>query len=268
MNKLEATASFFMKKMPILPDVVVFLGTGLGGIAEAMQVVWEADYRECLHFPVSTAPDHTGKLLIGRIGKRSVAVFQGRFHYYEGYSMRELTFPLRVFGMLGARYYIGCSASGGLNPAFTPGDLMFVKDHINLMPDNPLRGANLPSKLRFPDMSQAYSPEMLNLLRMSASEKCVSVQEGVFVAVPGPSLETPAETRYLRLIGGDAVAMSLVPEVIVAAHEGMQVAGIAVIANVNNPDNFTAIAIEDVILTARKAEDKLGKVLFAFLEKL
>lgn len=267
-RKMEASASFFVRKLKHLPDVVLFLGTGLGSIAQAMEVEWEADYRDCLHFPVSTAPSHAGRLSIGQIGRHCIAVFQGRFHYYEGYSAKELTFPLRVMAYLGACYYIGCSASGGLNPAFSPGDLMLIKDHINLIQDNPLRGHNLPDKLRFPDMSKAYTPELFNMAKQISLQEHIGIKEGVFVAVPGPSLETPAETKFLRLIGADAVAMSLVPEVIVAVHEGMKVLGISVIANVNNPDDFKPITIEDVIEGSKHAEERLSRLLVRILEEL
>ncbi|MBW2351367.1 MAG: purine-nucleoside phosphorylase [Deltaproteobacteria bacterium] len=242
---VEETVSFFQKDLPWTPDVCLMLGTGLGGVARAMDVVRTAFYDNIPNFPVSTSPDHAGKLLVGKIGNAKVALFQGRFHFYEGYSTRELTFPIRVMAGLGAKVLIGCNAAGGLNLDFSSGDLMLVTDHINLIPDNPLRGPNIDKwGPRFPDLSKAYS--------ISLRKKIV---------------QTAAETGFLRMIGADAVAMSLVPEVIVAVHAGMEVLGISVVANVNDPDNFQPVLIEDVIAQANKAEHRLERLLVAFLKE-
>lgn len=257
---------FLSRYVPYTPEFCVVLGTGLGGVAQALNVEFEWSYDEILHFPRSTSPSHTGKLLIGSIDDVPVAVFQGRFHYYEGYSAQELTLPVRVMGLMGVKRYIGCNAAGGLNLNFASGDLMLIRDHINFISDNPLRGPNVNDwGPRFPDMSQAYSPRFAQLLKKSAKELGIPLREGVFVAVSGPSLETPAETRFLRMIGGDAVAMSLVPEVIAAVHMGMEVAGISVIANVNDPDNFQPISIEDVIKNAQRANEALTRLLIHFI---
>lgn len=257
---------FLSNRVPYTPEFCIVLGTGLGGVAQAMSVEFEWSYDEILHFPRSTSPSHAGKLLIGYINGVSVAVFQGRFHYYEGYSAQELTLPVRIMGLMGVKRYIGCNAAGGLNLNFSSGDLMLIRDHINFIPDNPLRGPNVNAwGSRFPDMSQAYSSKFTQLIKKSAEELGIPLREGVFVAVPGPSLETPAETRFLRMIGGDAVAMSLVPEVIVAVHMGMEVAGISVIANVNDPDNFQPISIDDVIENAQRANDALTRLLVHFI---
>jgi len=265
---VDETVNFFRRDLPWVPDICLMLGTGLGGIARAMDVAWTGLYENIPNFPVSTSPDHAGRLLAGRIGKAKVVLFQGRFHFYEGYSAKELTFPVRVMAGLGTKLLIGCNAAGGLDPDFSSGDLMLITDHINLIPDNPLRGPNKGKwGPRFPDLSRAYSSDLRKKVVQTAQELGMPLREGVFVAVPGPSLETPAETRFLRLIGADAVAMSLVPEVIVAVHSGMEVLGISVIANVNDPGNFQPILIEEVIARAHNAEHRLERLLVAFLKE-
>lgn len=266
--RVAEAVSFLRDRLPRAPDVCIMLGTGLGGVAAALRDPWSAAYGEIPHFPASTSPSHAGRLLVGSIGPVEVAVFQGRFHYYEGYGTRDLALPVRVMSLLGARVLVGCNAAGGLNPGFCPGDLMLISDHINLIPDNPLRGPNVEEwGLRFPDLSQAYSQRLRTAIRRTADQLGIGLREGVYVAVPGPSLETPAETRFLRLIGADAVAMSLVPETIVAVHAGMEVLGMSVIANVNDPDAFQPIRIEDVIANARKAEAVLSRLIVRFLEE-
>jgi len=265
-NKVEEALKFLEKRLPFRPTVTIMLGTGLGGLAEAMEVDLSMPYGDIPNFPVSTAPEHAGNLLVGRIGGTRCALFQGRFHYYEGYSTRKLTLPVRVMSLAGSKVLVACNASGGLNLNFEAGDLMLIRDHINLIPDNPLRGENVDDwGPRFPDLSHAYSQELRQLARSVGGSFGILLREGVFVCVPGPSLETPAETRYLRLIGADAVAMSLVPEVIVARHAGMDILGISVIANVNDPDNFRPILIEDVVAQARKTEKNLERLLQGLL---
>ncbi len=268
-QKVIEAREFLKKRIPFEPTVTLMLGTGLGGLVEKMDVGLELDYKDIPNFPVSTAPDHKGRLSVGRIGGTRCALFQGRFHYYEGYSTKELTLPVRVMSLLGSKILIACNAAGGLNLNFESGDLMLIKDHINLIPESPLRGENWEEwGPRFPDMSRAYSKRLRELSRSVAASLGILLREGVFVAVPGPQLETPAETRYLRHIGADAVAMSLVPEVIVAVHAGMKVLGISVIANVNDPDNFEPIYIEDVIEEAQRAEVRLSRVLEGLLTEL
>lgn len=265
-NMIIESMEFLSRYVSYVPEFCVVLGTGLGGVVQALHVDFELNYDEIPHFPRSTSPSHMGKLLMGSINGVPVAVFQGRFHYYEGYSARELTLPIRVMGVMGVKRYVGCNAAGGLNLSFAAGDLMLIRDHINLIPDNPLRGPNVNAwGERFPDMSRVYSAKFARMLKKCAEELGIPLREGVFIAVPGPSLETPAETRFLRMIGGDAVAMSLVPEVIVAAHMGMEVAGISVIANVNDPDNFQPISIEDVIENAQRANSDLTRLLVNFI---
>ncbi|NDY43106.1 purine-nucleoside phosphorylase [Dissulfurirhabdus thermomarina] len=263
---VTASVDFFRKALPERPDVCLMLGTGLDGAAASAEVLWEARYDEIPAFPAPTAPEHPGRVRLCRLGGTVAAIFQGRYHYYEGHAAREAALPVRVMGLVGARTFIGCNAAGGLDTAFRPGDLMVLRDHINLIPDNPLRGPNRDDwGPRFPDMSRAYDAALRARTLAAASELGIPAREGVFVAVPGPSLETPAETRFLRLAGADAVAMSLVPEVIVAVHAGMRVLGISVIANVNDPDDFTPIRLEDVVEGARSAQDRLGRLLSAVL---
>lgn len=267
-KKIEETRSFFEERLSNPPEAVVMLGTGLGGVSKALMGSTSFPYEEIPNFPVSTSPDHRGILHIGEIHGHTVALFEGRFHYYEGYSTKELTLPLRVMALLGTKVLIASNAAGGLDLSFSPGDLMLIKDHINLIPDNPLRGPNVDSwGERFPDMSKAYSKRLMDLAKKVGKDLGISLREGVFVAVPGPSLETPSETRFLRIIGADAVAMSLVPEVIVAVHAGMEVLGISVIANVNNPDAFEPIRIEDVIKGARRAEEALTKLVLEIFKR-
>ncbi len=266
-RKFDNTVNFLKERLPEVPDTCIMLGTGLGGVADAMDVLWQAPYGQIPGFPVSTAPDHAGRLLVGNIGGHVAALFQGRFHFYEGYATRELAFPVQVMAGLGVKTLIGCNAAGGLNLEFSSGDIMLIEDHLSFIPENPLRGPN-PDWLgeRFPDMSRAWTKSLREIMERVAKAEGIKIQRGVFVAVPGPSLETPAETRFLRMSGADAVAMSLVPEVIAAVHAGMDVLGLSIIANVNNPDNFEPILIEDVIEQAGKAEKRLEKLIVAFLE--
>lgn len=265
--RLKKSVEFLRQRLPLLPDICIMLGTGLGGVADAMDVMWESPYGQIPDFPVSTAPDHAGRLLAGTIGTHSTLLFQGRFHFYEGYSTKELAFPVQVMAGLGVRTLIGCNAAGGLNLSFSSGDIMLIEDHINFIPENPLRGPNMDSVgERFPDMSRAWTRDLIIKMEETAARQGIEIRKGVFVAVPGPSLETPAETRFLRMAGADAVAMSMVPEVIAAVHAGMDVLGISIIANVNDPDDFEPIFIEDVIEQAGRAEKRLERLLVSFLK--
>ncbi len=268
-SKVLTAAEFIRSKVDFVPRAGIILGTGLGALAKRLEQRSVFPYEEIPGFLRSTSPSHEGCLNTGYLSGKPVFIFQGRFHYYEGYSAKEVAFPVRVLKECGAQVLITSNASGGLNLSFSPGDLMLIKDHINLIPDNPLRGKNNPEwGERFPDMSKAYTKELRDLAHKKAEELGIDLKEGVFVAVPGPSLETPAETRFLRMIGADAVAMSLVPEVIAAVHAGIDVLGISVIANVNDPDNFNPILIEDVIDKASRAEERLALLIRAILEDL
>lgn len=268
-KKIEESFEYLQKLFPFSPEIILTLGTGLSSIAEEVETEVILPYGEIPNFPVSTVETHKGQLVLGYLEGKRIAILQGRFHFYEGYSCKELTFPLRVLTLFKPKIYIVSNSAGGLNLSFNPGDLMIIKDHINLIPDNPLRGLNREDwGPRFPDMSSAYSIRLINLFKEVCQELDEKVREGVYVAVPGPSLETPAETRFLRLIGADAVGMSTVPEVIVAVHAGLEVLGISVISNVNDPDNFKPILFSEVVEQSKKAEKKLAKLLKAFLAKL
>ena len=268
-KKVEESFEFLSKRISENPEVIITLGTGLSGLGRAVEVKEEFPYNKIPNFPVSTVETHEGKLLFGRLEGKRVAVLQGRFHFYEGYSAKELTFPLRVLTLFKPKLYIVSNAAGGLNLEFKAGDIMLIRDHINLIPDNPLRGPNNDAwGVRFPDMSNAYPEDVRNLFKSVAEELGEKVVEGVYVAVPGPSLETPAETRFLRIIGADAVGMSTVPEVIVAVHAGLKVLGLSVISNVNNPDDFKPILFSEVVAQSKKAEKRLEKLVRAFLKKL
>ncbi len=268
-QKVKESFEFLKERAPYAPEIIITLGTGLSGLAEACEKDLVIPYEKIPHFPRSTVETHTGELIFGKLAGKRVALFRGRFHYYEGYSARTLTFPLRVLTLFRPKIYLVSNAAGGLNLSFKAGDLMLIKDHINLIPDNPLRGINFEEwGPRFPDMSRAYDSELRNLFKKVANSLGEEIKEGVYVAVPGPSLETPAETRFLRMIGADAVGMSTVPEVIVAVHAGLKVIGISVIANVNDPDNFQPILFEEVVRASQAAEKRLTRLIMEFLRAL
>ncbi|OLN27745.1 purine-nucleoside phosphorylase [Desulfosporosinus metallidurans] len=230
--KLAEARRYIMERVPSLPELGIILGSGLGSFADLVEEKIVISYKDIPHFPISTVEGHAGQLVFGKVSGRKVMVMQGRFHYYEGYSMQEVTFPIRVMQVLGATGLIVTNAAGGINSGFHPGDLILIKDHLNLMGDNPLRGANLLSLgPRFPDLSEGYDLEWRQKALTIARELGINPQEGVYAAMSGPNYETPAEIRYLRTIGADMVGMSTVPEVIVANHGGMQVLGISCVTN-------------------------------------
>ena len=242
----------------LLPEAGIILGTGLGALADRIEVETAIPYDEIPHFPLSTVESHTGRLLLGRLGGRPVVAMQGRFHRYEGYSLQQVTFPVRVLRALGAGTLIVSNAAGGMNPFWNPGDLVLIADHINLLGDNPLIGPNDDSLgPRFPDMSQVYDRDLQALAREVAMERRIPLRSGVYVAVAGPNLETRAEYRMLRTMGADVVGMSTVPEVIVAIHSGMRVMGISIITDACLPDALEVADIATIIATARRAEPGL-----------
>ena len=269
-QRVEEAVAFLRERISEPPEVVVQLGTGLGGLAGAMQAVTSFAYTEIPHFPQSTVQSHDGRLVFGTLAGRRTAILQGRFHCYEGYAAREVALPIRVLALLGARTAIITNASGGLNPLFRPGTIMVLADHINLLPDNPLRGPNVDAwGERFPDLSTPYDPDLRRLaLDLAGRHGLPEVCSGTYVCVPGPSLETPAETRYLRMIGADAVGMSSVPEILVALHAGLRVLGLSVVANVNDPDHFQPIRLGEIIAAARRAEPRLQQLLINTLAEL
>ena len=252
-----------------VPAVGIILGTGLGGLAEEIAVAAAVPYESIPGFPLSTVESHAGRLLLGELGGKPVVAMQGRFHRYEGYSLAQVTFPVRVLHALGASTLIVSNACGGMQPLWAPGDLVLLADHINLLGDNPLVGPN-DERLgpRFPDLSAAYDLELRVLAREVALELGITLREGTYVAVAGPNLETRAEYRMLRAIGADVVGMSTVPEVIVANHEGMRVLGISIITDQCLPDALEPADITRIIDTARRAEPSLTRLIQRVVERM
>ena len=266
-NKVDETVSFLKEKIKVAPSVAIILGTGLGGLVDSIEVDTLLPYEHIPHYPRSTVPGHQGNLIFGELSGKDVAVLQGRFHYYEGYSTRELTFPLRTLSLLGAKTLVITNASGGLDTSFIPGTIMVIRDHLNFIGENPLRGENVDAwGPRFPDLSEPYDRNLIDATLQCAEILNMSnVTTGVYVAIPGPSLETPAETRFLRLAGADAVGMSSAPEVIVAKHAGMRVLGLSAVANVNDPDNFAPILLDDILRAAQEIEPDMQALIKKFL---
>lgn len=251
------------------PEYMLILGTGLGQLADEMDIETEIPYNEIPHFPVSTVESHAGKLLFGSLGGKDVVAMQGRFHFYEGYTMQQIVFPIRVLKANGANTLFVSNASGGMNPNFKRGDIMLINDHINLLGDNPLIGPNDDELgLRFPDMSEPYTERLIDIAHTVALEENIFMHQGVYAAMSGPMLETKSEYRFLRLIGADVIGMSTIPEVIAAVHMGMEVLGISVITDECFPDSLQPVVMEDILEAAGMAEPKMTKVMIGVLEKL
>lgn len=267
-EKIQDTARFLKERMTTNPDTAIVLGTGLARLASEIEVDMEISYADIPNFPLSTVEGHSGKLLFGRLGNKAVMAMQGRFHYYEGYSMQEVTFPIRVMYELGIKNLFVSNASGGMNPAFQVGDLMIITDHINMMPEHPLRGRNVPPGPRFPSMDSAYNKEFIAYAKEIAAEKNIPVQQGVYLATQGPTFETPAEYRAFRILGGDAVGMSTVPEVIVAVHCGMKVFGMSVITDIGYGDVIGEVSHEEVQKAADAVQPKMAEIFKSLLEKI
>jgi purine-nucleoside phosphorylase len=268
-QSIQDAASFLRRAIGSQPEVAIILGTGLGGITDHISVTDRIPYSQLPHFPESTVQGHKGDLVFGTVAGRSVVVMQGRFHYYEGHTLQEATLPVRIMRQLGARFLFVNSAAGGLNPNFKPGDVMIVTDHINLLGDNPLRGVT-DERLgdRFPDMSRPYDDELLQKAQQAAQELKEPVKLGVYAAVAGPSLETRAETRMLRMLGADAVGMSTIPEVIVGCQVGFRTLALAAITNVNLPDTMEPVSIDKVIATATATLPRMAAILAGTLQRL
>jgi purine-nucleoside phosphorylase len=266
---VEEAAAAVRERFDTVPDVAVILGTGLGRLGAEIETAVAIDYADIPHFPLSTVESHAGRLLCGQLAGKSVIAMQGRFHRYEGYSLQQVTFPVRVLRSLGARVLVVSNACGGMNPFWRAGDLMLIADHINLLGDNPLAGPN-DDRLgpRFPDMSDAYDAQLRMLAREVALARGIELREGVYVAVSGPNLETRAEYRFLRGIGADVVGMSTVPEVIVAVHAGMRVLGVSIITDMCLPDALEPATVEKIIAVANGAEPKLTRLVSGVLERL
>lgn len=269
LERVERAADVVRTRFPRTPDVAVILGTGLGGLADRIAVDATIEYGDIPGFPLSTVESHAGRLLCGTLSGRTVVAMQGRFHRYEGYSLSQVTFPVRVLRALGAGTLVVANACGGMHPLWAPGDLMLIADHINLLGDNPLIGPN-DDRLgpRFPDMSEPYDERLRAVARDVARDLRITLREGVYVAVPGPNLETRAEYRYLRGIGADVVGMSTVPEVIVAVHGGMRVLGLSIITDECLPDALEPATVEKIIAVAGRAEPNLTALVCGVLERL
>jgi purine-nucleoside phosphorylase len=269
LEKINETIAVIRKKTNDDYPVGIILGTGLGGLVKEIDIEKEIDYAELPYFPLSTVESHHGRLILGKINGKKVIAMQGRFHFYEGYSMQQITYPVRVMKFLGVKTLLVSNACGGMNPDYRKGDLMLMNDHINLLGDNPLIGKN-EDELgpRFPDMSEPYSLELIELAVKVASENQIKVHKGVYVAVPGPNLETRAEYRFLREIGADVVGMSTVPENIVANHMGIKVLGISIITDECFPDSLQPVNVDEIIAAAMKAEPKMTLIMKEVIKRL
>jgi purine-nucleoside phosphorylase len=273
-EQFAAAADFIRARCPDEPEVGLILGSGLGPLVEEVEEPTAIPYADIPHFPTSGVAGHAGRLVIGKLAGRTVAVMQGRVHYYEGYSMQQVTFPVRVMQLLGVRTLIVTNAAGGLNPRFSAGDLMLITDHLSLLAmagPNPLRGPNIDEfGPRFPDMSQAYDPDLRQAALRAAAELDIPLQQGVYVCLAGPSFETPADLKFLRAVGADAVGMSTVPEVIVARHGGMRVLGVSGISNVaaDLPGAAEELSHEDVLRLGQAMAPKLMALIKGVLRSL
>lgn len=264
---LKEAADFIRTRTDTKPKIGIILGTGLGSLVDGIELEAEVGYEDIPHFPVSTVESHAGKLLFGTLKGKDVVCMQGRFHYYEGYSFKQIVFPVRVMGQLGIETLVVSNASGGMNPNFACGDIMLIKDHINFFPGNPLIGPN-DNKLgpRFPDMYEVYNHDYLQLAKDVALKQNLRLQEGIYIGVTGPTLETAAEYRFFRRTGADAVGMSTIPEVIAAHHQGNKILAFSIITDMGLPDNMHPISIEEVIAIAGQAEPKLRDLIAGCVE--
>lgn len=260
-TKIQETATWLKAKMPSSPTTAIILGTGLGKLANEITDAYRIPYTEIPNFPVSTVEGHSGNLIFGKLGNKDVLAMEGRFHYYEGYSMKEVTFPIRVMYELGIKTLFVSNAAGGTNPDFEIGDLMIINDHINAMPENPLRGKNFPTGPRFPDMSEAYDKSLIEQAITIAKEKNIKVQHGVYLATQGPTFETPAEYKMFRIWGADAVGMSTVPEVIVANHCGIKCFGISIITDLGVEGKIVEVSHEEVQKAANAVQPLMAEIM-------
>ncbi|MGB1033082.1 MAG: purine-nucleoside phosphorylase [Flavobacteriales bacterium] len=269
MEQIQQTVDFLKQRGIDQAEVGIVLGTGLGNLVTKIKVEKEFSYNLIPNFPIATVEHHFGKLIYGTLGGKKVLALQGRYHYYEGYEMHKIVFPVRVMKFLGVKSVLMSNAAGALNSDFKKGSLMLIDDHINLQPENPLRGRNIDELgARFPDMSAPYNPGLNQLLSESAKELDIEMNMGVYASVQGPNLETRAEYRYLRRIGADAVGMSTVPEVIACNHMGLPCAAISVLTDDCDPDNLQPVNIDEIIAVAKKTELSLTKLICAVLEKM
>ena len=268
LENIKEAVNFIQKSSGFNPETGIILGTGLGGLVEEIDIKHVLNYTDIPHFPISTVEGHSGKLILGNLGNKKVVAMQGRFHYYEGYTMHEVTLPVRVMKLLGIKHLIVSNASGGVNPNYNIGDLMILEYHICLSP-NPLIGKNIDELgTRFPDMSDAYCSKLILLAEEIASENNINVQKGVYVALTGPTLETPAEYQYCRIIGGDTVGMSTAPEVIVARHMGIPCFAISVITDLGVPGKIEKVTHEEIQKVSERVEPKLTLIITELIKKI
>jgi len=260
-EKIKATAEWLRKRMPSQPTTAIVLGTGLGRLAEEIDVMLAIEYKDIPNFPVSTVEGHSGRLIFGKLGEKDILAMQGRFHYYEGYSMKEVTFPVRVMYELGINTLFVSNAAGGMNPDFEIGDLMIIRDHINFFPEHPLHGPNFPTGPRFPDMHEVYDKELIRMADKIAAEKGIKVQHGVYVGTQGPTFETPSEYKMYHILGGDAVGMSTVPEVIVAHHCGIRVFGVSIITDLGVEGRIVEVSHEEVQKAANAVQPLMADIM-------
>jgi len=269
LEKIRVTAKFLTDRLGANPEIGIILGSGLGGLVNEMEIIDSIPYEEIPNFPVSTVDGHAGRLIYGRLADKEVIAMQGRFHYYEGYPMKEVTFPVRVMKFAGIKYLFVSNASGGLNPNWQVGDIVLINDHINLFPEHPLNGKNYKEfGKRFPDMSRVYDERLRNKAKLIALEHNIPVREGIYTGVQGPTYETPAEYRMYRILGGDIIGMSTVPEVIVARQMGIRVFGISIITDSGVPGQIVEISHEEVQEVAMKAEPKMTLILKKLIENI
>ena len=261
LERIQETAAFLKGKMHTHPETAIILGSGLGKLVDEITDKYEINYTDIPHVPVSTVEGHSGKLIFGKLGDKDIMAMQGRFHFYEGYSMKEVTFPVRVMRELGIKTLFVSNAAGGMNPDFEIGDLMIITDHINFFPEHPLRGKNIEYGPRFPDMSEAYNKELIRKANEIAAEKGIKVQHGIYIGTQGPTYETPAEYKMFRILGADAVGMSTVPEVIVANHCGIRVFGISVITDLGVEGKIVEVTHEDVQKAADQAQPLMTTIM-------
>lgn len=268
-DKIKETSKFIQEKTNIKPRIGIILGSGLGNLTQKIDVETSIEYADIPHFPEVTVKGHQGRLLIGKLGGQDIVAMQGRFHYYEGYSMKDLTFPVRVMIDMGIETLLLSNAAGGMNPDFKVGDIMLINDHINLFPDNPLMGQN-DERLgpRFPDMSEVYDKELIQKAHKIAKKNDITLKEGVYVGVSGPTFETPAEYKFFRVISGDTVGMSTVPEAIVARHAGIKTFGFSIVTDLGIEGQVEQVSHEEVIEAANAAEPKLTLIVTELLKEI
>ena len=268
LQRIKETAEWIKQHTAMRPLTGIVLGTGLGRLAQEIEIVEEFSYKDIPNFPVSTVEGHSGKLIFGRLGGKDVLAMQGRFHFYEGYDMKLVTFPIRVMYELGVKNLFVSNAAGGMNPNFRIGDLMLITDHINFMPEHPLHGPNFPTGPRFPDMHEAYDHEYLDMARSIAKEKGIRTVEGVYLATQGPTFETPAEYKMFHILGADAVGMSTVPEVIVARHCGIRVFGISIITDLGVEGEIVEVSHEEVQKAANAVQPLMADIFREMVKRI